>query len=147
MGLSMLVAAFSEDGESQFSRTLVEQAFAPFVEDVKDTCWRLYLKSGEQTFIDIHFEAGEMIDGFSVIHPPSYKGFPEFWEALYNVLRQTRAFCVLAGGQEHPNCCAANPDAVNEVPEPLRELAGRVAVPASSRPPPSSKRPCPPTER
>lgn len=123
MSLDMFVSAFSEDGENDFPRSIVEQAFAPFVEDVKDTYWRLNLRSGEQTFIDMDVEAGEMIDGFSINRPPSYEGFPEFWEALYNVLRQTRAFCVLAGVREDPNCCAANPDVINEVPEPLQDVA------------------------
>ncbi|MEW6437338.1 MAG: hypothetical protein AB1508_09265 [Pseudomonadota bacterium] len=123
MSLDMFVAAFSEDGENEFPRTLVEQAFAPFVEDVKESHWSLNLKSGEQTSVDLDVEDGEMIDGFSINRPPSYGDFPEFWEALYNVLRQTRAFCVLAGVREDPNCCAANPEAVNEPPEPVMEIA------------------------
>lgn len=123
MSLDMFVDAFSEDGENEFSRTLVEQAFAPFVEDVKDTHWCLNLRSGEQTSVNMDVDESELIDGFSINRPPSYESFPEFWDALYQVLRQTRTFCFVAGAKEDPNCCAANPDVMNEVPETVQEIA------------------------
>lgn len=131
MSLDMFVSALPNEEEYRFRREIVERAFAPYVQDVKDEHWILSLVSGKETWVNMLVNQGDLIQGFSINRPPSYKGFPEFWNALYDVLRQTRTFCVLVGVRTYPNCCAANAVVVDKMPADLVEERGGARLVAS----------------
>jgi hypothetical protein len=124
MSLDMFVCAVRNEDENSFRRDIVERAFTPHVQDVKDEHWTLSLKNRERTWVNMSVDEGDLILGFSINRPPSYDGFPEFWDALYEVLWQTRTYCVLLGARTHPNCCVANAALVDKMPADLVEERG-----------------------
>jgi hypothetical protein len=98
----------------EFPRVIVERAFAPYVDDVKDSDWIPHLPTGEATSAWMSVEQGETIDAFSINRPPDYEGFPEFWDAVFDVMRQTSTWCVIAGGGWEQNCCVAHADLISD---------------------------------
>lgn len=70
-------------------------------------------------------DLGESIVYFAINRPPpSYEGFPEFWQAIFEVMRQTPTYCILAGVRTHANHCVANPDILDELPADFAEERG-----------------------
>ncbi len=117
MSLDLTVFVLLRGGRlGRFPRAIVEQAFAPYVRDTRSDRWRLHLRSGEETWATMLVDDEELIDGIWVNRPPDYDAFPEFWAALYDVLRQTLAICILMGVSSEPNCCAASADVLDELP-------------------------------
>ena len=104
----------------EFPRAIVERAFAPYVDDVKDD-WIPRLPTGEAASAWMSLKPGEMIDGFSINRPPGFEGFPGFWDAVFEVMRQTPTWCFIPGGGWEENCCVAQADIISEE---LIEFAG-----------------------
>jgi hypothetical protein len=133
MSLDLFVFAILRDGQlGRFPRAIVEGAFAPYVQDVKHDYWHLHLRSGEETSATMLVKDEELIDRFSINRPPGYEGFPEFWDSLYEVLRQTCAICILLGVRADPNCCVANPQVLDELPGNFVENWGRAVCSVTS---------------
>jgi len=124
MSLDMFVCAMPPEDGNCIRRDVVERAFAPYVQDVKDDYWILSLKGGENTSVNMSVQMGDLINCFSINRPPSYPSFPEFWDALYEVLLQTRTYCVLLGVRADPNICVANAAVVDKMPADLVEERG-----------------------
>jgi hypothetical protein len=112
----MFVFTVPPDSAERFPVALVEKAFAPYLPENHDGA--LFL-DGEQTWttMTVHGDDGELINGFSFNRPPSYEGFPGFWDALYTVMRQTRTMCLIAGFGDDASWCVANPDIRDHLPE------------------------------
>lgn len=111
MSLDMVVMAVPG---TAFPRAIVERAFATYVKDVKDDEWYPCPPGEEQSAVYMTVDVEEMIDGFSINRPPFYDGFPGFWDAVFEVMQQTRSCCLIAGVSSRPNICVAREDIVNE---------------------------------
>jgi hypothetical protein len=132
MSIDLDVFAIFDENDNRFSREIVERAFAPFIrdaEDMKEGSFPLYLRSGEQTAAYMYLHGTELLESFSINRPPGYEGFPEFWDAVYDVMRQTRTFCFSPDGK--PDCCVANPDIVDKVPAGVADESGRAHLVSS----------------
>jgi hypothetical protein len=81
-----------QNGEvSTFPLTLVETAFAPFIESRGDESWAL-TESNADVWIDTEPE----ISGFMVSRPPG-ENHP-FWQAVFDLMRQTPTVLHWQGG-------------------------------------------------
>ena len=132
MSFDMFVLMIRNDGKDCFERAIAERAFASVVEDVQESDWTCHDDDDVGTHIligglDTDDEA-EMIDGFSINRPPTYDHRPEFWNALFEVLRQTRTFLMWPDDGPGPTYCIANVDLEKEFPAEYIADFGRPAV-------------------
>jgi hypothetical protein len=114
MSFEMFVLTIREDRDDGFERAIVEIAFAPYVKGgTTDGYWNLQDAQGNPRFVTITVGDGPKISNFAINRPPTYESFPEFWAALYEVLRQTCT--VLVWRAEGQSCCTANPEFMREL--------------------------------
>jgi hypothetical protein len=130
MSIDMFVFTVSMTEEDGFPREIVERAFAPYAEEMKDGSYCLHLKSGEEFGGYMSLHGAELISSVSINRPPNYAYFPEFWDALYDVMRQTPTFCFAVLGSTH-TYCVANPDAVDKLPADLPGKLGETRLVSS----------------
>ena len=76
-----------ESGERlQFDRSIVEKAFGSIAADPENDDWQFTQPDGFRLGAEMYIDPGPEISGFSVGRPPAML---EFWDALYEVMRQT----------------------------------------------------------
>ncbi|MGD0141952.1 MAG: hypothetical protein ABSC92_02215 [Rhizomicrobium sp.] len=117
---------------AKIPRSIVERAFVSLVKNVHDDDWYPRLPTGEVTSAWMRVEQGETIDSFSINRPPDYEGFPRFWEAIFEVMRQTPTWCIIPGAGWERNCCVVQADLISKE---MIEFAGgpeRVKVASSA---------------
>jgi hypothetical protein len=73
---------------------------------------------------ELSIEQTPKIDGFAVHRPPD---LPLFWDALFDVLRQTRTFLVWPASGPGPTYCVAREDWKSYIGEELTEYMGEPA--------------------
>jgi hypothetical protein len=102
-----------------FKRAVVEDAFAPYVREARlgslyfgDATSGLFLST-------LAIEEAESIDRFSINRPPRYGQCPEFWCALFDVLRQTPTVLVWPAPKPFPCLCIANAAVAGRLPPGL----------------------------
>jgi hypothetical protein len=111
-------------------RSIIEHAFANMiVGDPKSDFWNLHADDGEMYLANLFIGEGPSIDGFMVARPP---WVPEFWDAIFDILRQTQSFLVWPAGGPGPIYCVANPDWQSYLPADLVESMGPPALVAAA---------------
>jgi hypothetical protein len=130
MSFDIFVIAADRDGSGRFERRIVEQAFGRFTPHIADDYWCLHHPNGEEIFATVSIDEGDLIESFSVNRPPSFEWFPEFWQALFEVLQATRTFLVWPALGANPTYCVANPELLANMPA---ELTDGMGPPATAR--------------
>jgi hypothetical protein len=106
-----------EAGEQlRFDRAIVERAFASFALDQDTDNWQLLMPDGELTSASMLVELGSTITGFSLNRPPF---MPTFWDAMFDVMRQTPTFLAWPGND--PSLCVAAADYMGFAPTDFDE--------------------------
>lgn len=124
----MFILTIREDVDDSFERTIVEKAFAPFLTDTSGDYWNLHDTNGQLRFVNMHVDEAAKIGSFSINRPPSYDSFPEFWNALFDVLSRTKTVLVWPGEGPHPTSCIANRTFAEELPADFIEHMGMPAI-------------------
>ena len=91
MSFSIYVSTMNNDDENMFDRSVVERAFRDISVDQTGGYWNLRSPDGRIASTTIFLEDKPNISGFSANRPPSYSGFPKFWNAMFEILSQTHA--------------------------------------------------------
>src|SRR5208282_669947 len=109
MSFSIYVSTVNNDDGNMFDRVIVERAFKDIAVNQAGVYWNLRRLDGHVASATIFIEGQLKISGFAANRPPSYSGFPKFWDAMFEILRQTRTimFWPAAKGP-HPRCCVAD---------------------------------------
>ncbi len=123
MSVSLYVFPACGDESTPFDRTIVQQAFGSLIADPSDDHWEIVTLDGEFTGVGILIGLEPKITGFSVDHPPGFKEFPEFWDALIEVLQRTPAG-MLWPCDARSNYCVANAAAAAVIPADFVESFG-----------------------
>ena len=111
--------------ENRFDRAIVERAFASNAADTSSGWWALRMSTGEPCAGELSIDQTPTIDGFAVHRPPD---LPWFWDAIFEVLRQTRTFLVWPAVGPGPPYCVANEDWKSYIGEELTEDMGEPAL-------------------
>jgi len=129
MSFSIYVSTMNNDDENMFDRSVVERAFRDISVDQTGGYWNLRSPDGRIASTTIFIEDKLKISGFSANRPPSYSGFPKFWNAMFEILRQTRTiiFWPAAKGP-HPRCCVADLALVPDLSSDLTNALGKPAI-------------------
>lgn len=105
---------------------IIERAFEGLV-DQSAAHLSLLDADGKPGMTSIDFDTS----GISVNRPPDYEESPQFWNAIFEVLRQTHTFFIWPSSGERPQYCIAHPDFVANVPPLLIERLGEPAIVSS----------------
>ncbi len=135
MGFDIFLSVVTEDEADQFDRSIVERAFRPIVVDLEGDVWELRWPNGALSHAEVAVGTTPTLDGIHVSRPP---GMPAFWQAIYEILRQTRTVLLWPGD---PCSCVANPDLAANMPadyvedrgQPVFVTSGQEIVDAISR--------------
>ncbi len=105
----------------------VERAFQKIVADPSRDHWNVRTPDGARTRAEVSIDAQPRIRGFGVTRPPSFEGLPEFWNAIFEVMKETRTILFWPGAD--PYVCITNPDFLRDLPADLAEsVHGAVVV-------------------
>jgi hypothetical protein len=132
MSFTIYVSTVSKDDGNMFDRAVVERAFKEIAVNQAGSYWNLRSPEGPIASATIFIKDQSKISGFSANRPPSYSGFPKFWNAMFEILRQTRTiiFWPAAKGP-HPRCCIADLALVPDLPSDLTNALGKPAIVSS----------------
>ncbi|MGO9674939.1 MAG: hypothetical protein ACLPSF_12360 [Methylocella sp.] len=123
MSIDIFVYGFEEG--YKFDRLIAERALAPVVVlEMSGDYWEVRYPDGKAYSATISIDKEPQIRGFSINRPPR---FPEFWNAVFDVMRQTRVIMVWPGVGPHPRCCVARADLA---PDVTFEIIGELGPPA-----------------
>jgi len=112
MGFTIYLSSLPDDPPAKFERALVERAFAPIAAEMYGDGWSLRAPDGEW-LAEVSLDDAPLIDGFRVNRPPSYDYLPGLYDALFEILRQTRTFLFwLAAEGGGPHYCVADADLI-----------------------------------
>jgi hypothetical protein len=117
MSIDIFVYGF-EDGY-KFDRSIAERALAPVVMEMSGNYWQVRYPDGKAYSATISIDEEPQIRGFSINRPPR---FQEFWNAVFEVMRQTRVMMVWPGVGPHPQCCVASADLAPGVSDIMGDL-------------------------
>jgi hypothetical protein len=120
MGFEIFLTSVSTDEKDRFDRALVEHAFKNLADDVSGGHWNLVGADGERYSAEVDIREEPRLSGFGVSRPPFV---PEFWDAMFEIMRQTRTF-LFWPDSDPPQCCIANPDIIHDLPEGMVEALG-----------------------
>jgi len=126
MGFDIFLMA-GRGEENHFDRAIVERAFASIANETSSNWWDFHMPDGSSCSGELSIDPTPKIDGFAVHRPPD---LPRFWDALFDVLRQTRTFLVWPAPGPDPTYCVANEDWRSYIGE---ELTGHMGEPALVR--------------
>jgi hypothetical protein len=126
VSLDIFLVTLTDDEAVKFDRSIVERAFKYITSDQVGDHWH-----PRTAFGTVSVDDEPKIRGISVRSPPSYEHFPEFWNAMFEVLCQTRTVLVWPAGGPKPHCCLANPDMIPHVPADFVDSFGEPAFVAS----------------
>jgi hypothetical protein len=102
----------------RFPRSIVEEAFAPFIESKSEGSWKLV-----DSLADVWIGAGPEVTGFGVSRPPGDKQHP-FWRALLEIMQKTQTvFFWIDGG-----AVVAHLDVIPHMPPDMLESLGTPAL-------------------
>ena len=93
MSFEIFVAAFEGGEPRAFPTAILEETFRPYVQTKSDGCWVLQFADGGAP--EVFVATAGNVDNFMVSRPPRSL---EFWSALLEVMRRTRAICFWPGG-------------------------------------------------
>jgi hypothetical protein len=132
MSLDIFLSTVTGEEADNFDRGIAERAFKGIAADQDGEHWHLRTCS---TTILIHdarpAPQHSKIAAVSANRPPSYEHVPEFWEAMFEILVQTRTIMYWPAGGPLPHCCIANPAMIPGVPADLIDALGEPAFVSS----------------
>jgi len=131
MSFDIFLSVLPGSEEDRFARSLVERAFTGLTPKLIGDYWNLRTPGGEDCFANVSIDDEPEIDGFSVNRPPSFEAFPEFWNAMFEILHQTRTILFWPDDGPYPTYCIANPVLVTDPPPILIEIMGEPAIVSS----------------
>ena len=97
VSLDIYLLTLTDDEAAKFDRVIVERAFKDITVDQVGDYWHL-----RTTFGTVSVDDEPKIRGISVRSPPSYEHFPEFWNAMFEVLLQTHTVLTWPAGGPKP---------------------------------------------
>jgi hypothetical protein len=126
MSLDIFLFAIDRNGDAApFDRSIAERAFEGFATHTETDEWGLRDSDGGLCSADISIDAGPNICCIAINRPP----FTEwFWNAMFEILRQTRTFLMWGSVTDAPGYCVANPDWQSYMPPDLFEDDGPPAM-------------------
>ena len=104
MGFDIFLIA-GQGEENHFDRAIVERAFESFANNRSSGWWDFHMADGKSCSGELSIDQTAKVDGFAVHRPPD---LPWFWDAIFDVLRQTRTFLVWPAPGPGPDYCVAN---------------------------------------
>jgi hypothetical protein len=111
-------------------RSMIERAFGDMiVGNPADDFWNLCGPEGEMYLANVFVGGGARVDGFMVAGPPDT---PEFWGAIFEILRQSRSYLVWPAAGPLPTYCVADPDWRSFLPDKDFEHLGPPALVGSA---------------
>jgi hypothetical protein len=131
MSFSIYVSKVNNDDGNTFDRAIVERAFEDIAVNQAGACWNLRSPDGHIASATIFIEEQPKISGFAANRPPSYSGFPKFWDAMFEILSQTRTILFWPAGGPRPHCCVADPTLLPDLPSDLTNALGKPAIVSS----------------
>jgi hypothetical protein len=131
VSFDIFIVPASGDEAETFDRAAVERAFAPMLREPGDFT-NLYHPDGRLCSAEVYVDDGPRISSVMITRPPGFAALPEFWQAIFDLLRATRTMLVWPAGEDEPNSCIANPDLIANPPPSLREDRWRLAKAASA---------------
>jgi hypothetical protein len=109
VSLDIFISTLTHDDIEKFERAVVERAFRAIAVDQSGNYWNLQTPRQEKMSVTISVDEEESISAFSANRPPEYRSFPEFWNAMFEVLRETYTVLFWPACESVPHCCVANP--------------------------------------
>ena len=131
MSFSIYVSTLNNDDKNTFDRAVVERAFRDIAMDQTGGYWNLRSPDGRIASTTIFIKDKPKISGFSANRPPSYSRFPKFWDAMFEILSQTRTILFWPAGGPRPHCCVADPTLLPDLPSDLTNALGKPAIVSS----------------
>lgn len=127
-----MLMTITNNEADRFDRAIVERAFKDITVDQDGNDWRLRTPGGEETSADVYIKDQPRISGFSVHRPPALSYFPTFWDAMFEVFRQTRTLLPRTAGDEgEPPYCVVNPALVPDLSPEFIERLGSPQIVSS----------------
>jgi hypothetical protein len=117
MSFELYLSAFKAGEPVEFPTAIIEETFLQFIRHREPRCWTLSFPDGGEP--EIYVDDSPGVSGFIVSRPPPSL---EFWSALLDVMRRTRAVCYWPGGESPVVADAA---AAGELPNEMLESLGR----------------------
>ena len=121
-----VIAVPINDGDQEgpkFERSIVENAFQSMAVNQDTDYWHIRDLDGAFVSATLFVDVDPMITIFSSNRPPSY-AFPQFWEAIYAVLRQTWTMICWPADEDETQCCVANEEILATWPESMKASLG-----------------------
>lgn len=132
MSFEISLMTFRQDGSDDFDRAIVERAFKDITVNQEGDYWNLRLPGGDMVSAAVYIEDQPKISGFFVTRPPALSYFPTFWDAMFEVMRQTRTLLQWPAGEEgEPPYCVANLALVPDLPSEFIEHFGSPQIVSS----------------
>jgi len=108
MSFDIFLFAIDRTGEAApFDRAIAEHAFEGYATHTDTDEWGLRDLDGEILSADISIDGGPNIVCIAINRPPFVDWF---WNAMFEIMRQTRTFLIWGGVNDAPGYCVANPD-------------------------------------
>jgi hypothetical protein len=132
MSFTIYVSTVNNGDKNMFDRAIVERAFKDIVVNQTGNYWNLRSPDGHIASATIFIKDQPKTFRFAANRPPSYSGFPKFWNAMFEILSQTHTimFWPAAKGP-HPRCCVADPALVPDLPSDLTDALGEPVIVSS----------------
>lgn len=131
MSFSIYLSTVNNDDKNMFDRAVVERAFKELAVNQAGDYWNLRTPDGHIASATILIDDQPKISGFSANRPPPYSGFPKFWDAMFEILSQTRTILFWPEGGPRPHCCIANPGLLPDLPSEWTNALGKPAIVSS----------------
>jgi len=131
MSFTIYVSTLNNDDSNMFDRAIVERAFKDIAVNQTGAYWNLRSPDGHVASATIFIEEQPKISGFAANRPPSYSGLPKFWNAMFEILSQTRTILFWPTAGPRPHRCVADPALVPDLPSDLTNALGKPAIVSS----------------
>jgi hypothetical protein len=109
VSLDIFISTLTDNEIEKFDRAVVERAFRGIAVDQTGNYWNLQTPQRERTSVTVSVDEEATISAFSANRPPAYRSFPEFWNAMFEVLRETHTVLFWPACETVSHCCVANP--------------------------------------
>ena len=131
MGFTVFVSTATNDERDMFDRAIVERAFKDIAVDQTGDYWNLRGPDGHIVSATIWIDDQPRISNFAADRPPSYSYFPKYWDAMFEILSQTRTVLFWPASVPRPHCCVADPALVPDLPKDMTDALGKPAIVSS----------------
>jgi hypothetical protein len=123
MSFDIFLVCLNQGGVATFPRSIVENAFGPFIESRTATNWKLV-----DSLADVWIGEDEAeTDGFMVSRPPGNEDHP-FWAALLDVMRETQTVLHWPTDGPKPHAVVANQSVIAHMPADMIKAVGTPAI-------------------